>query len=72
MSLFNLTIIGAGVCLLVGVLSIVRGKPLAGFLAVVLAIAIAGFGFREDILGTNDDPTPSPTVTADIAGTPTP
>jgi hypothetical protein len=63
-SLFNITIIAAVVCLLIGVIAIVRGKPLAGFLAVVLAIAIAGFGFREDILGTDDDPTPTvPAVT---------
>ena len=64
MSLFNIAIIAAVVCLLIGVITIVRGKPLAGFLAVVLAIAIAGFGFREDILGTDDDPTPTnPPVT---------
>jgi hypothetical protein len=63
-SLFNITIIAAVGCLLIGVIAIVRGKPLAGFLAVVLAIAIAGLGFREDILNADEDPTPSvPAVT---------
>ena len=61
MSLFTVSIIVAGVLLVFGVIAIVRGKLLAGFLAILLAIAIAGFGFREDILG-DDDPTPSPTV----------
>lgn len=72
MSLFNVAILGAGVCLLTGVLFIVRGKSLAGILAVVLAIVIAGFGAREYIPGTNDDLIPSPTVTAIVTGTPGP
>ena len=64
-SLFNITVIAAVGCLLIGVIAIVRGKALAGFLAVVLAIVIAGLGFREDILGTDEDPTPTvPAVTA--------
>lgn len=69
MSLFTITIIGAGVLLLIGVIAIVRGKPLAGFLAILLAIAIAGFGYREDILGEDGPP---PTVEVTAVATPAP
>lgn len=71
MSLFTITIVAAVVVLLVGVVAIVRGKPLAGFLAILLAIAIAGFGYREDILG-DDDPTPTPTAEVTVTATPSP
>ena len=56
MSLFTISIIGAVVLLIIGVAAIVRGKPLAGILAIILAIAIAAFGYREDILGQEAPP----------------
>ncbi len=71
MNLFTVTIIGAVVFLLIGVIAVVRGRPFAGILAILLAIAIAGFGYREDILGTDDDPTPTPVSEPTADATPT-
>lgn len=70
MSLFDITIIVAGACLLAGVFFVIRGRPFAGLLAILVAIAVAGFGFREEILGDDGDETP--TVTAASEGTPAP
>ncbi len=70
MSLFDVTIIAAGACLLMGVIFVIRGRPFAGILAILVAIAVAGFGFREDILG--DDGDDMPTMTATSEGTPVP
>ncbi len=72
MNLFTITIIVAVAFLLIGVIAIVRGRPFAGILAILLAIAIAGFGYREDILGTSDDPTPPPTSEPTVDATPAP
>jgi hypothetical protein len=69
-SLFDVTIIVAGACLVAGVIFVIRGRPFAGLLAILVAIAVAGFGFREAILGDDEDDTP--TVTATSEGTPVP
>jgi hypothetical protein len=69
-SLFDVTIVVAGACLVAGVIFVIRGRPFAGLLAIVVAIAVAGFGFREDILGDDEDDTP--TLTATSEGTPAP
>ena len=70
MSLFDITIIVAGACLVAGVIFVIRGRPFAGLLAIVVAIAVAGFGFREDILGDDEDPTPTVTATSDASPIP--
>jgi hypothetical protein len=70
-SLFTITVIATVVCLLFGVIAIVRGRLLTGFLAVAIAIAIAGFGFRETMLDGDAEATPTlPAVT--LPATPEP
>lgn len=63
-NLFEITIIAAVICLVIGVVAIVRGRGLAGFLAVLLAIGIAAFGYREEILAPDANEPPPVTVTA--------
>ncbi len=70
MSLFDITIIVAGACLVAGVIFVIRGRPFAGLLAILVAIAVAGFGFREDILGDDEDDTPAVTATSDATPVP--
>ena len=47
MSLFSITLVVAGLALVIGVLAIVRGRPFVGFLAILIAIAVAGFGYWD-------------------------
>lgn len=47
MSLFTVSLVAAAVALLLGVIAIVRGRLFVGFLAILLAIAIAGFGYWD-------------------------
>jgi hypothetical protein len=72
MNPFTITILAAGVFLLIGVIAMVRGKPLAGLLAIVLAVGIGGFGYRQEILQNDDDPTPVVTAEATLPATPVP
>lgn len=46
-SLFTISLIAAAIALLLGVIAIVRGRPFVGFLAILLAVAIAAFGYWD-------------------------